>query len=371
MHKARFAETLDDGQVRCTLCPHDCRIADGAHGACGVRINRSGELFTLVYDKIVARHVEPIEKKPLFHFMPGSLSYSIASVGCNLRCAFCQNWDISQWPKDHLPRKLEWKTDDQPPQVLCPQLESIERTMPGESVTPQQIVDAAIESGASTIAYTYTEPTIFFELAYDTAELARAQGLKNIFVTSGFISEQPLRELANVIDAANVDLKFFNDQSYRRISRVRLQPILDAIRLFHELGVWLEVTTLIIPGVNDSYDQLSHIARFICSVSPRIPWHISQFYPAWKMLDVPRTPLPTLHAARRIGLDAGLRYVYEGNVPGHGTESTYCPNCNKVLIDRYGYLVRSNRIRNGRCPDCGETIDGVGMDGPVKLESTA
>jgi pyruvate formate lyase activating enzyme len=360
-HEARYQQALPDGRVLCTLCPHDCRISDGGRGACAVRYNAGGKLYTLVYDKIVSRTVDPVEKKPLFHFHPGSAAYSVATVGCNLRCAFCQNWQVSQWPKEYLPKRVERGTTlDEP---ICPSLALMERSIPGEHVTPQRIVEGALSAAATSIAYTYTEPTIFYELAYDTAVRARAKGLKNIFVTSGFINEGPLREIAQVLDAANVDLKFFSDESYRRISRARLAPILDAIRLYHDLGVWVEVTTLIIPGVNDSEDELRRIVGFIRSVGPEIPWHVSQFYPAYRMLDVRPTPIETLRLALRIGQEAGLRYVYEGNVPGEGGENTYCYNCRALLIHRYGFHVRSNRIRQGHCPECGTGIDGVAMSG--------
>jgi pyruvate formate lyase activating enzyme len=329
-----------------------------------VRFNQAGKLYTLVYDKVVARNVEPIEKKPLFHFYPGTAAYSIATVGCNLRCAFCQNWQISQWPKSHLPKRLEKTDDAAEDELVCPQLAILEHRIPGERVTPREIVESALAVGATTVAYTFTEPTIFFELAYDTALLARASGLKNVFVTSGFISEEPLREIASVLDGVNVDLKFFSDQRYRRISRVRLQPILHAIQLYHELGVWLEVTTLVIPGVNDSDEDLKGIAEFIRSVGPEVPWHVSQFYPAHKMIDRPVTPVATLRRATQIGQAAGLRYVYQGNVPGGGGESTYCYRCGEPLIDRYGFVVRENRIKNGCCPACGAPIDGIGLQGP-------
>jgi pyruvate formate lyase activating enzyme len=360
LHEARFYEREPDGRVLCTLCPHDCRIAEGGRGACGVRYAHGGKLYTLVYEKVVAREVDPVEKKPLYHFYPGSVAYSISTVGCNLRCSFCQNWQISQWPKERLPKHLESATDPAG-EPICPQLAQLERDIAGEPVTPQGVVHAARMTGCASIAYTYTEPTIFYELAYDTAVLARERGIKNIFVTNGFISEAPLRQLATVLDAANVDLKFFKDENYRRISRARLQPILDAIRLYHELGVWVEVTTLVIPGINDSDAELTQIAEFLCSVSPAIPWHVIQFYPAYKMADHPPTPLATLRRAREIGLKSGLHYVYEGNVPGEGGENTYCHSCRTLLIERYGFYLRANRIRAGCCPECGARIDGVGM----------
>ncbi|HSF29288.1 MAG TPA: radical SAM protein [Candidatus Tectomicrobia bacterium] len=287
--EALFYETMADGRVHCRLCPHACKIGEGKRGVCGVRINSQGILYTLVYDKVVSRHVDPIEKKPLFHFQPGSTSYSIATVGCNMRCAFCQNWELSQLSKGRIPER---KADNpEAPEPICPPLEAAAQRIIGEQITPQQIVDAAMRVGAHSIAYTYTEPTIFYELAYDTAVLARDRGLKNIFVTNGFIAEEALRQIATVFDAANVDLKFFKDENYRRISGARLQPILEAIRRYKALGVWVEVTTLIIPGVNDSDEELRQIAAFVQSVGPDVPWHVTQFYPAYKMLDRRPTPL--------------------------------------------------------------------------------
>lgn len=372
LHEARFYEPLPDGKVLCTLCPHDCHVPEGARGACGVRYNQGGKLYTLVYDKLVARELNPIEKKPFFHFHPGSYAYSIATVGCNLRCSFCQNWEISQWPKEHLPKHIESAGQAQSaakaaPEPICPKLAEMQRDIPGEHVTPEAIVQAARDTGCLSVSYTFTEPTIFYELAYDTALLAREQGLKNNFVSNGFISEAPLRELSTVLDAANIDLKFFKEESYRHISRARLAPILDAIRLYHELGVWLEVTTLVVPGLNDSDAELTGIAEFLCSLSPSIPWHVTRFYPAWEIRDRPPTAVASLRRAREIGFKAGLKYVYEGNVPGEGGENTWCPECRELLIERYGFYVRQNRIRDDRCPTCGAHIEGVGMSGSVAV----
>lgn len=361
LHEARFYEARPDRSVLCTLCPHDCHIHDGGRGVCAVRFNRGGTLYTLVYDKVVARGIDPVEKKPLFHFLPGSSAYSIATVGCNLRCSFCQNWQISQWPKEHLPKNVVPAAGRDAAQPVCPQLEAAGHAVVGEHVTPREIVDVALATGSKSIAYTYTEPTIFYELAYDTAVLARAKGLKNIFVTNGFTAKETLQELATVLDAANVDLKFFRPESYKHISRARLEPILDTIRLYRELGVWVEVTTLVVPGVNDSDEELRGIAEFLVSVGREIPWHVSQFYPDYKMLARPVTPVETLRRAADIGRKAGLRYVYEGNVPGEKGENTYCYQCKALLVERYGFRVRGNRISKGCCPDCSAKIDGVGM----------
>lgn len=360
LHEARFCRPLPDKAVVCTLCPHDCHIHDGGRGVCAVRFNRGGKLYTLVYDKVVSQEIDPIEKKPLFHFLPGSRAYSVATVGCNLRCSFCQNWQISQWPKEYLPKNVQAEAP-KAGDPLCPQLEAANDAVLGEQVSPQQIVDGALATGCRSVAYTYTEPTIFYELAYDTALLARKRGLKNVFVTNGFIGKEALQELAKVLDAANVDLKFFNPRSYAHISRARLEPILDSIRRYHELGVWIEVTTLVIPGVNDSEQELRDIAEFIASVGPEVPWHVSRFYPAYKMLSRQVTPIATLRRAAEIGRLAGLRYVYEGNVPGDKGENTYCHQCKALLIERYGFRVRENRISKGRCPECGTKADGVAM----------
>lgn len=359
--EALYYERLADGRVRCTLCPHLCHIADGYRGACGVRLHHRGRLVSLVYDRVVARHVDPIEKKPLYHFLPGSTAYSIATVGCALSCAYCQNWEISQWPKDHLPRHAEWPPLD-PGGRSCPQLEALERGIPGEPVTPHQIVEAARLSGARSIAYTYTEPTVFFELAYDTAVLARRAGLKNVLVTSGFITEAPLRQFAEVVDAVNVDLKYARSGSYLRVSKARLGPVLEAIRLYHELGVWVEVTTLVVPGINDSDLELRGIASFVRSLGEDVPWHVTRFLPAHRMMDRPPTPLATLERAHQIGLGVGLRYVYEGNTDDEG-EDTRCHACGTMLIRRRALHLLTNRIRAGRCPVCGEPIPGIEMDG--------
>jgi pyruvate formate lyase activating enzyme len=361
--EARFYEQLPNDRVHCMLCPHHCRIADGARGLCGVRIDRHGKLFTLVYDRVISRNVEPVEKKPLFHFLPGADVYSIGTVGCNLRCRFCQNWEVSQWPGEHLPAKAAWSDQGETSATMCPVLHQLRSAIPGERVTPRQIVDAAVSAGASAVAYTYTEPTIFYELAYDTATVARAAGLKNLFITNGYISEEPLRQLADVLDAVNVDLKFLSNQTYRHLTGGSLQPVLDAIRLYRQLGLWVELTTLIIPGVNDSEAELRRTADFIRSVGPEVPWHISRFHPAYEMRDAPRTPTATLQRACQIGREAGLRYVYVGNVPGEEGENTHCHRCGSLLIERYGFIVRLNRVRQGKCPDCGEAVDGVSMDG--------
>lgn len=337
MKEAMFYQPEGEGgRVRCGLCRFRCLIGNGERGICSVRENREGVLYSLNYGRLCAEHVDPIEKKPLFHVMPGSRSYSIASVGCNFRCRHCQNYSISQ----------------------------VERNAPvrGEQATPQEVVQRALDSDCSSISYTYTEPTIFFEFACETARLARQAGLKNIFVTNGYISMEALEEIAPFLDAANIDLKGFTEEFYRDIVHARLAQVLESIVEYRRLGIWIELTTLIIPGLNDSDAELRETAGFIVNkLGPDTPWHVSQFYPTYKLTDRPRTPVSTLRKAREIGLAAGLRYVYEGNVPGEGGENTSCPSCKNLLIKRYGYIIESERIRNGACPDCGAAIAGIGL----------
>lgn len=337
MHEALLYTPLEKGRVHCQLCHHQCKIADGQRGICRVRENRAGKLYSLVYGRSVATNIDPIEKKPLFHLQPGSKSFSVATVGCNFSCRHCQNWQIAQYP--HLQ----------------------EGDIPGQELSPQAIVKQANQTGCASIAYTYTEPTIYFEYAYDTAKLASAAGIKNVFVTNGYTSFDALRTIAPYLDAANIDLKSFSDDFYRRICGARLQPVLDTIRLYRELGIWIEVTTLIIPGYNDDDAELTQVAEFICSVGADIPWHVTAFYPTHKLLDAPRTPVATLRRARQIGLQAGLRYVYEGNIPGEGGENSYCHQCGELLIERYGFSIRQNLLKKGCC-SCGAAVAGVAMD---------
>jgi pyruvate formate lyase activating enzyme len=336
MKEAMFYEHLD-GKVKCHLCNHYCLIKQGKRGICGVRENRHGKLYSLVYGKSIAIDIDPIEKKPFFNFFPGTTAYSIATVGCNFHCLNCQNWEISQMPKGK------------------------EGKIIGQDMSPKEIVANAKRKGCKCIAYTYTEPTIFFEYAYDTAKLAHGQGIKNVFVTNGYTSSEAIKAIAPFLSAANVDLKGFSEDFYHKICGARLQPILNNIKLYKELGIWIEVTTLIIPGYSDDESQLREIAEFIKSVGEDIPWHITAFYPAFKLRDVPPTPIESLRKARKIGMDVGLRYVYEGNVPGEGGENTYCYNCGKLIIGRYGFEIRANKLINGSCPNCKAHIDGIGL----------
>ncbi len=336
MHEAMLYEKLAGNKVQCNLCSHRCNIADSKRGICGVRENQSGTLYSLVYSKAISAHLDPIEKKPLYHFYPGTSSYSIATVGCNMRCGNCQNSDISQMPRD---QNRIW----------------------GQNYAPGVVVSDAQRAGARTIAYTYTEPTIFFEYAYDTAKHATEKDIKNIFVTNGYMTPEALQTINPYLDAANVDLKSFSDKFYRENCGARLEPVLDTLKLMKKLGIWVEVTTLIIPTMNDTDEELRQIAEFVLSLGAGTPWHISAFHPTYQLTSLSRTPVKTLHKAREIGLDVGLRYVYCGNVPGDEGENTYCYNCGKILINRFGYRIIQNHIEEEKCSYCGVDVDGIGI----------
>jgi len=335
MKEALLYKKLENKSVHCNLCNHRCRIAEQKFGLCGVRQNIKGKLYTHAYGKIIAAHIDPVEKKPLYHFFPGSYSFSIATVGCNFHCGFCQNWEISQKG-----------------------LLGTVPVLPGEELSPEEIVKAALKNECKSISFTYTEPTIFFEYAYETAKLAKDKGLYNNFVTNGFMTEDALSMIKPYLDAANVDLKFFRDGSYRRICGGRLQPVLDSIKLMHELGIWVEVTTLIVPGENDSQAELTDIAKFIVSVDKNIPWHISRFHPDYKFTDHKDTPQDALEKAQEIGYKAGLSYIYIGNVSGWGND-THCHNCKKLLIKRDLFTPSESNIKEGKCSFCNVPIPGV------------
>ena len=335
MKEALFYEKLKGKKVRCFLCRHNCLIEEGKRGVCGVRENKGGVLYSLVYGKILSANPDPIEKKPLFHLLPGSFSFSIATAGCNFHCLHCQNYTISQLPRE---------TGEV----------GTEREVP-----PEKVVSMAMEYNCATIAHTYTEPTIFFEYAYDVAKLGKEKGIRSIFVTNGYIGEEALRYIAPYLAGANVDLKGFREETYKKIYGGRLSPVLDNIKLMKELGIWVEVTTLVIPTINDSEGELRDIANFIAEVGTDIPWHISRFHPDYKLTNLPPTPRATIDRAREIGKEAGLRYVYSGNIPGDKGENTYCYQCGAILIRRFGFQIIENRLKEGRCPECGAEIDGV------------
>ena len=337
MKKALLFESLDNNRVRCRLCAHDCVIAPGRRGLCQVRENQDGVMYTLVYGRTISRNVDPIEKKPLYHFLPGSLAFSIAAPGCNLHCDWCQNWEISQQPREG--------------QVLA-----------GQDLAPEAVAKEALAAGCRSIAYTYTEPTIFFEYCFDTARAARDQGLRNVLISNGFMSAEMLAQLHPWLDAANIDLKTFRDATYQRSAGGRLQPVLDSLIRLRDYGIWTEVTTLLIPGLNDSTEELRDLAEFMVQeLGPETPWHVSRFFPTYKQNDRPPTPPQTILQAVEIGRLAGLRHIYPGNLAQE--TQTRCPGCGAVLIERYGFRVRLMRVTTaGHCPDCGAQVGGIWGD---------
>ncbi len=336
MVEAMLYEKLPDEKVKCNLCPHRCVIQNSKKGICRVRENIGGKLYVMNYGKLIAQHVDPIEKKPLFHFYPGSKAYSIATAGCNFQCEFCQNYKISQMPVR-------------------------ENRIIGQDSLPKETLVKAIQLGCKSIAYTYTEPTIFYEFAYDVAQLAHDENIKNIFITNGFITSEALHKIAPYLDAANVDLKSFSNGFYKKICKAKLPPVLDTIKMLNQLGIWIEVTTMVIPTLNDTEQEFYSIAEFIMSISADIPWHISAFYPAYKLKYLPPTPLAVLIKAREIGLKTGLNNVYLGNVTNKVNADTRCPGCGQILIERTNFGIIKNKIQNGHCPNCGREIAGVGM----------
>jgi pyruvate formate lyase activating enzyme len=338
LHEASLYETLPQEKVQCHLCAHRCTIAEGKRGVCYVRENINGRLFTSTYGNVISQHVDPIEKKPLYHFYPGTSAYSIATPGCNFRCQWCQNWEISQLPR-------------------------LGETWRGTRRTVEDIIHATRSSDCSSIAYTYTEPTIFYEYAFDIAKEAKPKGISNVFVTNGYMTEEMLSTIHPYLDAANVDLKAFRDETYRKYVGARLQPILDSLKRMKDLGIWLEVTTLLIPDLNDDESELQDAANFIAQeLGPETPWHISRFFPSYKMSDHPSTPQETLRKALEIGLKEGLYYIYLGNVGGMEGNDTKCPNCRRTVIRRSQFGVLTNNIGEGNlCPHCGRPIHGVGL----------
>ncbi len=334
MKEALYWKSLEEDRVQCVLCPHRCVIGEGRTGICGVRKNIDGVLYSLVWARSIAASVDPIEKKPLFHFFPGSTAFSIATVGCNFRCRFCQNSDISQYPIQT-------------------------GRITGEELLPEDVVKNAIDRRCRSISYTYTEPTIYIEYVLDTAEAAKTRGIYNTMITNGYISASVVEgSLKGLIDAANIDLKSFSESFYKRLCSGRLQGVLDAIRAYHAAGVWIEITTLLIPKENDSREELKDIAAFIKSISPDIPWHISRYYPHYLYDSAPPTPVREVEAARDIGLSEGLNYVYTGNVMGHTGENTLCHHCGREIIRRRGFFVTEKAMRGGACLHCGQTIPG-------------
>jgi len=336
MKKAVLFTKKKNNVVRCTACNHFCIISPGETGICGVRQNRDGELYLLIYGLTSGVQIDPIEKKPLFHFLPKADVFSIGTIGCNFACDFCQNAWMSQCTKDDT--------------IECPPLAPF---------PPEKIVNYCIKKDIPIIAYTFNEPAIFFEYTLDTAKLAHKKGIKNIYISNGYESKKAIDLIAPYLDGINIDLKAFTEEFYRKRCKAKLQPVLDNIKHYHEKGIWIEITTLIIPGENDSTQELQKIAKFIAEISPSIPWHITKFSPAYKMEDTPETPEETLHRAHEIGKKTGLKYVYAGNIVSEDLHSTYCPKCSTIVIQRdWGYVKVAN-LKNGNCLKCGTKIEGV------------
>jgi pyruvate formate lyase activating enzyme len=334
MKEVYLYKKLSKDKVQCRTCAHFCVVEPGKRGICGVRENIKGKLYALNYRKIVAINIDPIEKKPFFHFLPGSRSLSIATVGCNLRCLNCQNWDISQGFKGV-------------------------KEIPGEDISPEEIVKMAIKNNLPSISYTYTEPTIFLEYALDTMKLAKKAGLKNNFVSNGFMSEESAKLVIPYLDANNIDIKGFSEEFYQKNCGARLQPILDTTKLMKKSGVWVEITTLAIPTLSDSEEMFRDIAKWIYKeLGSETPWHVSQFCGAisWKLQHIPDTPVETLEKAYKIGKEAGLKYVYTGNIPGLPSENTVCSKCGEIAINRMNYIIHRHD-KSGKCPKCGTDLN--------------
>ena len=333
MKEAMYYKKLRGSLVQCELCPHKCVIKDGNRGICRVRENREGVLYSLVYGKLCSASAEHIEKKPLYHFLPGSLAYSIATVGCNLKCKQCQNYQISQA-----------KPED----------------IPSLNITPKDVVENAIKNNCRSIAYTFTEPTIFYEMMLDTVKIARRKGLRNVIVSNGFINPKPLEELCKYIDGANIDLKSINPSFYEKICGARLQPILKALKILQKNNVWIEITNLIIPTLNDKTSEIKQLVKWIKNnLRINVPLHFSAFYPCYQLMNLPATKIEKLHEARKIALNAGLNYVYTGNLRDEDGSTTYCPKGKKIAIKRSGFSVIENNVNKKGICSCKEKIAGV------------
>ncbi len=331
--EARFYDKLGSKNVQCGLCPRQCLVADGQRGYCKVRENRGGKYYTLVHSRLCAAHVDPIEKKPFFHFHPGTLAFSVATGGCNVNCKFCQNWEIAQARPEELRRQY---------------------------VPPRELAASAKRNECPTLAYTYSEPIIASEYYLDSAEAGHALGIKSVFVSNGFIRSEPLSQLCERMDAIKIDLKAFSDSYYREVVNAELRPVLDTMTAIRKRGVWLEIVYLVVPTLNDSDSELKAMAKWVKSeLGPDVPIHFSRFYPLYRLRNLPPTPVETLDRARTIAEREGLHYVYVGNVPGHPGESTYCPKCRRMVVERVGFTVRRVELKNGRCGFCRQPIAGV------------
>jgi len=319
--------------VKCQLCPKGCIISEGHRGDCRVRENRGGKLHTMVYGNPCAVHNDPIEKKPFYHFLPGTMALSLATAGCNLHCLYCQNWSISQVPPE--------KTNNY-------------------DLPPEAIVELALRAGSKSIAYTYSEPTIFYEYMVDIARLARPKGIRSVVVSAGYMNPEPVRQLCRVVDAIKIDFKGFSEEFYRKVCFATLQPVLETMKIIHQSGIHLEIVNLVVPTLNDDEKHIRGLCRWIVdNLGPDVPTHFSRFYPMYRLKHLPPTPVETLEEARAIALEEGIKFAYIGNVPGHPGDHTYCPRCGKIIIKRLGFTVLENHVVGGKCEFCGESIPGV------------
>jgi len=331
--EAKFYEKLPFKKIKCKLCPRECVIDDKERGYCGVRENRGGTYYTLVHSRVVTAHIDPIEKKPFFHVLPGTVAFSIATAGCNVNCKMCQNWEISQV---------------RPEQVRS------------NYVPPQQLADLARQYQCASLAYTYSEPVIFSEYVMDAAEAGHASGVKSVVVTGGYIQADPLKKLCQRVDAIKVDLKAYSEKFYKEVVNGELKPILEALVTLRQQKMWTEIVYLVIPTLNDGEPEFKGLARWVKSeLGPDVPLHFSRFHPEYLLKNLPPTPLETLERAKAIADAEGLHYVYLGNVPGHPAENTYCPKCRRIVVERVGFSVGGVHIKNGKCTYCGQPIAGV------------
>ena len=331
--EARYYEKLPNKAVRCKLCPRECNVSPGDRGYCRVRENQKGTYYSLVHSRIVSAHIDPVEKKPFFHFLPGHLAFSVATAGCNVNCKFCQNWEISQAKPEDLPAKY---------------------------LPPKDLASMAVTNNCAAVAFTYNEPTIFNEYVNDAADAARAQGVKSIVVSNGFIQQEPIKRTCQHVDAIKIDFKAYSQDYYRDVVRGQLQPVLDAMVTIRKQGRWMELVYLVVPTLNDHDAEIRDMSRWIkAELGPDVPIHFTRFRPLYLLKNLPPTPVETLERLKAIADAEGLHYVYVGNVPGHPGENTYCPKCHHVVIERAGYTIAQMNLKNGKCKDCHYPIPGV------------
>ena len=332
-HEAMHWQPAGRGKVRCLLCPNMCESADQQRGDCGVRQNRNGRYETLVFGALCSGNADPIEKKPLFHYLPGTKTLSVATAGCNLQCKFCQNWRISQFRPEEVP---------------------------SDNTTPSDLVRICQRHSSPTIAYTYSEPIVFYEYMYESAKLARGANIGSVAISNGYILAKPLKQLCEVLTGIKIDLKAFTEQFYADMCNGHLQPVLDTLQEIRATGIWLEIVVLLVPTLNDSAKEISQMSKWVVKqLGPDVPMHFTRFHPTYRVTNLPATPVASLERARKTAMDCGVQFAYAGNVRGHPGENTYCPSCNETLIKRVGYHIASNRVKDGKCSKCGATIPGI------------